>query len=788
MTEAAAADGPRRLLRPGPAPSRATRSASWPARSTRWPRTSPRSTGSAASWSPPSATSCAPRWPASPRVLENLADGVVPPDDRSTSRPRSARPSGSAPWSPTCSTCPGSTPATRRCGSPTSTSPPCWPSASPSAVPAAAPSTLRRRRRRRPHRQGRPGPAAPAGRQPARQRGPAQPAGRHGPDHAPARRRRRAGGSRSPTTGPASRPPTASAPSSGSAPWHRPEAAAAAPASASRSPAGSPTCTAAPSASSTRLPVRRAPCCASTCRSTRRHGARPQPTDVPLPSHPPEAAMTEPPPAPHPAPAPTSAVDAPPVIDPLFGRLWPDAPGPGRPVVLAALGVGVLAGLLIPFRDLGLAFFLVLLAAGGTVLVGREAPPRPVHGRLPGAGGACARCRSCCWTPSGSWPCACWPARPRLVAGVTRGRRLRGFVVAGLRLAAVRAARPALARPQRCAASSAAGGAPRGAADRAVVGAVRCSCSASCSPPPTRCSAEWLDGLVPDLTLDLASCSAPSPASSSAASSLAAAYLALNPPDVVGGPRAPGRAGRRTASSGWCRSCSSTLVFAVFLAAQAAVIFGGHDYLAAHHRADLRRVRAPGLRPAHRRHRADPARGLGGLPQGAGDDAARPPWLRGSLGLLCALTPGRGRLRPVPDARSTRRRTASPRLRLLVDVFEGWLGLVVLAVMVAGRRSAGAPGCRGSRSSAAWSRCSAWPRSTPTPGSPSTTSTATRRPARSTSTTSSTLSDDAVPVLASEPSEPLPRPRPLGDRTPSDDDWLAWNLGRWRASDHLAPD
>jgi len=36
-------------------------------------------------------------------------------------------------------------------------------------------------------------------------------------------------------------------------------------------------------------------------------------------------------------------------------------------VVLAALGVGVLAGLLIPYRDLGLAFFLVLLAAGGTV-------------------------------------------------------------------------------------------------------------------------------------------------------------------------------------------------------------------------------------------------------------------------------------------------------------------------------------------------------------------------------------------------------------------------------------
>ena len=41
----------------------ATRSASWPARSTRWPPTWPPSTASGATWSPPSPTSCARRWP-----------------------------------------------------------------------------------------------------------------------------------------------------------------------------------------------------------------------------------------------------------------------------------------------------------------------------------------------------------------------------------------------------------------------------------------------------------------------------------------------------------------------------------------------------------------------------------------------------------------------------------------------------------------------------------------------------------------------------------------------------
>jgi two-component system, OmpR family, sensor histidine kinase BaeS len=50
-----------------------------------------------------------------------------------------------------------------------------------------------------------------------------------------------------------------------------------------------------------------------------------------------------------------------------------------------------------------------------------------------------------------------------------------------------------------------------------------------------------------------------------------------------------------------------------------------------------------------------------------------------------------------------------------------------------------------------------------------------------------TLSDDAVPVLSWKLPEPL-RSQALDGREPYDDDWLAWNLGRWRAAEYLAMD
>src|SRR3546814_15767898 len=73
-------------------------------------------------------------------------------------------------------------------------------------------------------------------------------------------------------------------------------------------------------------------------------------------------------------------------------------------------------------------------------------------------------------------------------------------------------------------------------------------------------------------------------------------------------------------------------------------------------------------------------------------------WLRGSLGLLCVLTlvvvaSALYRMHVYQEA------YGFTQLRLLVDVFEGWLGLLVFAVMVAGTTLRGAwqigrPSCR----------------------------------------------------------------------------------------------
>ena len=181
------ADGARRLLRPGHRDLAATRSASWPGPSTGWPRTWPRSTGSAASWSPTSATSCAPRCRALRRARE-------PRRRRRRARTRarcarrSTRPSGWRPWSPTCSTSPGSTPARRRCPASRSRSRRCSSAPSPRRGSVGRDVAYDVRvDAARPRRPGRPGPAAPAGRQPARQRLAAQPAGGVGPgDRGPA--------------------------------------------------------------------------------------------------------------------------------------------------------------------------------------------------------------------------------------------------------------------------------------------------------------------------------------------------------------------------------------------------------------------------------------------------------------------------------------------------------------------------------------------------------------------------------------------------------------------------
>jgi hypothetical protein len=121
-------------------------------------------------------------------------------------------------------------------------------------------------------------------------------------------------------------------------------------------------------------------------------------------------------------------------------------------------------------------------------------------------------------------------------------------------------------------------------------------------------------------------------------------------------------------------------------------------------------------------------------------------------------------------------------LRLLVDVFEGWLGLLIVAVMVGGLTLR-----------AAW-----LPRFALLSGAGLVVALAAINPdawiaQRNVDRYDDTgrldvsylrgLSDDAVPVLATLPDDV--RGCVLGGRERADDDWLEWNLGRWRAADDL---
>ena len=209
-------------------------------------------------------------------------------------------------------------------------------------------------------------------------------------------------------------------------------------------------------------------------------------------------------------------------------------------------------------------------------------------------------------------------------------------------------------------------------------------------------------------------------------------------------------------------------------------MFGGHDYL----------ERTTGLTYAEYVHQgfgqltvataltllvvwAAPARRRG--------RAARPRWLRGSLGLLCVLTlvvvaSALYRMHVYQEA------YGFTRLRLLVDVFEGWLGLRRARRAGAGVVRCGplaAPGRPAHRRAAAAGLAAADPDAW----------IAGHNLDRYDATGKVDwsylrgLSADAVPVLADLPDATAHCA--LGGRTVGDDDWLEWNLGRARAADLL---
>ena len=401
------------------------------------------------------------------------------------------------------------------------------------------------------------------------------------------------------------------------------------------------------------------------------------PRPVPSP-RPPEVTMVSTGPT-NSIPAPPIPVAAPsPTIDDLFGRFWPEnGLGPQLKALGAALTVGVLAALVIPDRDFGLGTTLVLLAAGGAVLTFAR------HRRTPFTLGCAALCAALALVPmlrDADWiivPCLL-AGGALCVAGITHGRTLPAFVLAGISwpLAGLRGL-PLLGRTL-----GALGSVGNGAAiartvlwsvlGLAVFGVLFASADAV--------FAEWTDALVPDLGLDTV---IPRVFFAFFVSGvvLAATYLGLNPPNIAGPSSTPRPVAHRFE---WLAPVLLVdAVFVAFLVAQATVVFGGHDYL----------QRTTGLTYAEYVHQ-----GFGQLtfatvltllvvwaaarkaPVATASDRA---WLRGSLGLLCVATlvvvaSALYRMDLYQDA------YGFSRLRLLVDVFEGWLGFLVLTVMAAG--------------------------------------------------------------------------------------------------------
>ena len=149
----------------------------------------------------------------------------------------------------------------------------------------------------------------------------------------------------------------------------------------------------------------------------------------------PPVAVPAPTPARDPAAAPGSRAPAgprPTGMDALFGSFWPDRglPATSR-AVLGAWASACSPAIVLPFRDPGSAPFLVLLAAGArgrwrfSVHRRSTVHPRPARG----CASLLACGRRCSGTPTGSSRCACWPAPCSARSGVVHGRTLPAFVV-----------------------------------------------------------------------------------------------------------------------------------------------------------------------------------------------------------------------------------------------------------------------------------------------------------------------------------------------------------------------
>ncbi len=495
------------------------------------------------------------------------------------------------------------------------------------------------------------------------------------------------------------------------------------------------------------------------------------PTSPPPEGTPPMSTST--PTAQHPPVAPT----VPPLTDGLFGSFWRERAPQGRPwVVAASLAVGLLAAATLPFEPTGLATTVVLLAAGALAAAlspWRRDPFSWACGLLAAGFALLLTLRAAEWIGALGF----LAALVLVVAGLTRVRTLLGLVLGGIAwpLCALRGL-PWLGRSLRS--LGGARGHGLAVARTAVLVALGLLVFGALFASADAIVGQWVQAVVPDIGPRLVFRSFVTVAVTGLL--LATAYLALNPPDVE--PAVVRRPLQRRFE--WLAPVLAVdAVFVVFLLAQAAAYFGGHDYV----------LRTTGLTYADYVHQGFAqltiATALTLLVVRAAAAKARLDrpgdrlWLRLALGALCLLTlvvvaSALHRMALYQDAYGY---TA---LRLVVDAFELWLGVVVVGVIVAG------VGLRG------W-----WlPRMALLTGAGMLLALGLANPDawiaehnieryRATGKVDWAylrgLSADAVPTLAELPREELRCV--LAEHQLTTGTWTSWNLGRERAQEAVAP-
>ncbi|MGH3448048.1 MAG: DUF4153 domain-containing protein, partial [Nocardioidaceae bacterium] len=508
--------------------------------------------------------------------------------------------------------------------------------------------------------------------------------------------------------------------------------------------------------------------------------ARPDPGPQPTPA---TSAPPEEPPVttrPHDIPPPGGpAIPLPSSVDSLFGDYWPAAGVRTAPLPLyASIAIGALAAAVLPYRNLGVGTVLVLLVSGGLVLA------MSVHRRRPWtvlSGVLCLALASLIVLRAAEWLAvlAVLAAGALVTTSLTDAKRalpmlaggaawllsgVRGLPLLGRTLAATSRHRMLWPMLRTAAISLVA---------LLVFGGLFASGDAVFG--------SWVSHALPEVHLADSFVLRAFVSVVVAGVVLAASYLALNPPRVERVAMPPARPVTRAWE--WLVPVGVVVaVFLAFLVAQASAMWGGHDFVRRTTQmsyADYVHQGFAQLTVATALTLATIALAVRKAPRTTARDQRM---LRATLGLLCVLT-------LVVVASALFRMAVYQQaygftvLRVLVDAFEVWLGVLVVVVMVAGARLSGWWLPRAALASGTalllaigLANPEAW--------------VARQNIERYQATGKldvdylSTLGADATPTIEQGLPADLARCVVARQHSPEvTDDWLGWNLGRARAAD-----